>query len=90
MLQGTGGFPGLPHPGARKPGWRASADLCELSSCGAELMTEWRGWDAAGTVRFGALLAGGFKPGMKQGSLDLSDGFPYRELVCSLLHCCPF
>jgi len=59
-------------------------DLCELSSSGAELPAKWRGSEAAGMVRFGALLAGEFKPGVRRCGLDLSVSFPYRQLVLSL------
>lgn len=73
-----------------EPGWQARADLCKLSSCSAQLLTKWQGSDVAGAVWFGASLTGEFKPGVKQGGLDLSVSFPYRQLVRSLLHCCPF
>lgn len=91
MLQGTGrGFPGLPQPREGRPEWQAHDDLCELSSPGAELLSKLEGSDAAGTVGFSALLEQELEPRVKMSGLGLSDSFPYRQLVHSLLHCCPF
>lgn len=60
----------------------------ELPWCRAPEQVE--GSDAAGTVGFSALLEQELEPRVKMSGLGLSDSFPYRQLVHSLLHCCPF